>query len=48
MMTRSGKKAAALPAPADVPAVVNREVEGGPNPFEDMIDKSFSDGSLNV
>ena len=48
MMSRSGKKAAALPAPADVPAVVNREVEGGPNPFEDMIDKSFSDGSVNV
>lgn len=48
MMSRSGKKAAALPARADVPAVVYREVEGGPNPFEDMIDKSFSDGSVNV
>lgn len=48
MMSRSSKKAAALPAPADVPAVVYREVEGGPNPFEDMINKSFSDGSVNV
>ena len=48
MMSRSGKKAAALPVPADVPPVVNREVEGGPNPFEDMLNKSFGDGSLNV
>ena len=48
MMSRSGKKAAALPAPADAPAVINREVEGGPNPFEDMLHKSFGDGALNV
>ena len=48
MMSRSSKKAAALPAPADAPAVVNREVEGGPNPFEDMLHKSFGDGSANV
>ena len=49
MMTRGGKKAAAPPpVPADVPAVVNQEVEGGPNPFEDMLHKSFGNGSLNV
>ena len=48
MMSRGGKKAAALPVPTDVPAVVNKEVEGGPNPFEDMLHKSFGDGSLKM
>lgn len=48
MASRLGKKTAQLPHAADVPAVVNVEVEGGPNPFESLLHKSFGDGSVNV
>jgi len=48
MAPHAVKKPAQLPEPARIPSVVNREVEGGPNPFESMLDKSFGDGSVNV
>ena len=43
-----GKKLAQLPQLAQVPSVVSKEVQRGPNPFESMLCKSFGDGSVNV
>ena len=48
LSSAGGKKLAQLPQPAQVPSVVSKEVQRGPNPFESMLGKSFGDGSVNV
>ncbi|CAL5224945.1 g7714 [Coccomyxa viridis] len=48
LSSAGGKKLTQLPQPAQVPSVVNKDVQRGPNPFESMLGKSFGDGSVNV